>query len=254
MPTVELPKAVRTIFLSDLHLGYWVSQGHLALEVLNEIAAEEIYLVGDIVDESRMAQNWYWPESHQILVDKFTTLGESIAVRSNPGNHDTFLRRENPLSDLDVDSPLHRIIKTMLEIVHAESFDYVTSSKQRLLVTHGDLYDDVDESLGGIPTLGSRIFDRLNWLLPRDIVNGLRWFFKLILAKPKLIQSRLIEDAKHKGYDGVIFGHLHEPKLFEDDGFVVGNCGDWMVNRSFIVEGLEGSLELYNFGKRVATV
>ena len=41
---------VRTLFLSDLHLGTKGCQAALLLDFLRDVDADTIYLVGDIVD------------------------------------------------------------------------------------------------------------------------------------------------------------------------------------------------------------
>lgn len=247
------PSRVRALFISDLHLGYWISKGSAASEILDSISADRIYLVGDVVDEARLKLTWCWPSEHQQTLDRILELCDS-KVCAIPGNHDLFLRSETPLSDLTEDEPLYKILSPLLKFERSESFDYVTLNGKRILVTHGDLFDDVWQSELGVTKFGARTFDRINRLLPRWLVIGIRQFFKIFLARPKEIESRIIEFARENGYDGVIFGHLHEPKLYRTENLVVGNCGDWISNQSFLVETLEGRLELYNFKSRAESL
>ena len=251
MVSNELPHKVRTLFISDLHLGYWISRGQDATEILRQVAAETIYLVGDVVDEVRMKLTWCWPESHQVVLDTILELGRSANVIAIPGNHDPFLRSESPLSDLSPDSKLFQILEPLLSFERSESCCYETLDGKKFYVTHGDVFDDVWQSELGVTKFGSKTFDRFNRLLPRRCVMWTRDFFKLFLARPKQIEQKIIAFAKESGHQGVIFGHLHEPKLYSTDSFIVGNCGDWVSNRSFLIETLEGKLELFNFNKRV---
>ena len=249
--TTKYPERARTLFLSDLHLGYWVSRGADAIEVIRNTSADNIFLVGDVVDESRMQRRWYWPQSHQAVVDHLLDLNSRCNVRATPGNHDIYLRRSNPLETIDPTSNMCNLLSQMLTIEHCESFDYVMTDGRKLKVTHGDLFDQTERKMMGIPKLGSLVFDRFNWVFSRWMVIELRRLFKLVLTQPSTIESRLIEATRSEGYDGVVFGHLHEPKLYQTDGFLVANCGDWMMNTSFLIETIDGELELYNAGKLV---
>ncbi|MEC9342220.1 MAG: UDP-2,3-diacylglucosamine diphosphatase, partial [Pseudomonadota bacterium] len=61
---------VRTLFLSDIHLGTAGCQADLLVDFLREHDAEKIYLVGDIVDGWRLKRSWYWPQAHNDVVQK----------------------------------------------------------------------------------------------------------------------------------------------------------------------------------------
>ena len=60
----------RTLFISDVHLGARGSQADLLLDFLRYHDADTIYLVGDIVDGWALKSGWYWPQSHNDLVQK----------------------------------------------------------------------------------------------------------------------------------------------------------------------------------------
>ena len=60
----------RTLFLSDLHLGTRGCQAHLILDMLRHVEADTIYLVGDIIDGWRLRSGWYWPQTHNDVVQK----------------------------------------------------------------------------------------------------------------------------------------------------------------------------------------
>ena len=55
----EMPVRVRTLFLSDLHLGTRGCQAGLLLTFLRDYDADTIYLVGDIVDGWQLRSGWY---------------------------------------------------------------------------------------------------------------------------------------------------------------------------------------------------
>ncbi len=60
----------RALFISDVHLGTRGCQSELLLDFLRHHVADTVYLVGDIVDGWRLRSSWYWPETHNTIVQK----------------------------------------------------------------------------------------------------------------------------------------------------------------------------------------
>src|SRR3954452_14772632 len=86
-------KRYRSLFLSDIHLGTKGCQSDLLLDFLRLNDAETIYLVGDIIDGWRLKSGWYWPQSHNDVVQKLLRKArKGSRVVYIPGNHDEFLR------------------------------------------------------------------------------------------------------------------------------------------------------------------
>ena len=84
---------VRTLFLSDIHLGTKGCQPELLLDFLKHCEADTIYLVGDIVDGWRLKSGWYWPQLHNDVVQKLLRkVRKGVRIVYVPGNHDEFLR------------------------------------------------------------------------------------------------------------------------------------------------------------------
>ena len=69
-PEPEGDTRVRTLFLSDLHLGTKGCQAEKLLEFLRDHEADVIYLVGDIVDGWMLRSGWYWPQAHNDVAQK----------------------------------------------------------------------------------------------------------------------------------------------------------------------------------------
>jgi UDP-2,3-diacylglucosamine pyrophosphatase LpxH len=83
----------RSLFISDVHLGARGCQADLLLDFLRCHDADTIYLVGDIVDCWRLRSGWYWPQSHNDVVQKLLRKArKGAAMVYVPGNHDEFLR------------------------------------------------------------------------------------------------------------------------------------------------------------------
>jgi UDP-2,3-diacylglucosamine pyrophosphatase LpxH len=90
---------LRTIFISDIHLGTSGCQAEVLLDFLKHCHADTYYLVGDIVDGWRLKKSWYWPQSHNDVVQKLLRKArKGSRIIYVPGNHDEFLRNYFDLS------------------------------------------------------------------------------------------------------------------------------------------------------------
>ena len=83
------PRTFRSMFISDVHLGSKAAKAEFLLDFLRDHDAETIYLVGDIVDGWRLKRSWYWPQSHNDVVQKLLRRSrKGTKVFYIPGNHD----------------------------------------------------------------------------------------------------------------------------------------------------------------------
>ena len=84
---------LRSVFVSDVHLGSKGCRADALLEFLKSIEVDYLFLVGDIVDLWAMRKNFYWPQEHNNVLR--TVLGKAkggTRVIYIPGNHDEELR------------------------------------------------------------------------------------------------------------------------------------------------------------------
>ena len=51
-------------------------------------------------------------------------------------------------------------------------------------------------------------------------------------------------DARLRGLDGIVCGHIHRAALIERDGFVYANDGDWVESLTALAEDPDGTLRL----------
>ena len=65
-----LPRHCRTIWISDVHLGWRASEAERLLDFLKNHDADNWYLVGDMVDGWALKRSWYWPQVHNDIVQK----------------------------------------------------------------------------------------------------------------------------------------------------------------------------------------
>ena len=64
------PRHHRTLWISDIHLGTAGCQARYLLDFLKHNESDTLYLVGDIIDGWQLRRGWYWPQSHNDVVQK----------------------------------------------------------------------------------------------------------------------------------------------------------------------------------------
>src|SRR5215471_5020720 len=113
--------------------------------------ADTIYLVGDIIDGWRLKKSWYWPQTHNNVVQKvLRKVRRGARVIYIPGNHDEWLRDY-----------------TLLQFGGVEVADeaiHVTADGRRLLVMHGDVFDAVVKHARWLAVLGDGAYTAALWL------------------------------------------------------------------------------------------
>ena len=238
------PKRVRTLFLSDIHLGTRGCRADLLIDFLKYHDAETIYLVGDIVDAWRLKWSWHWPQAHNDVVQKLMRKGRKGArIVYVPGNHDEFLR--------DYDGIHFGVVEVAEECIHE------TADGRRLLVLHGDRFDVVVRNAKWIAHLGDWAYTAA--LGVNIVFNAVRrrlgFPYWSISAWAKLkvknavsfigdFEKTLAAEATRLDVDGVVCGHIHHAAIRDIDGVAYVNCGDWVESCTAIAEDFDGRLEL----------
>ncbi len=240
---------VRAIFISDIHLGTRACQADRLLDFLREHPSEYLYMVGDIIDFWSMSRGVYWTTAQNTVVQKVLRRarhGDKVVLI--PGNHDEALR-EHDGTDFGG-------IQVRNEHIHT------TAAGQRFLLIHGDEFDQVTRYHRWVAVLGDmayntlvRINTSLSWVRRRLGMSG---YWSLAgYAKRKVktainfifdFEDSVIRAVRERGLDGVICGHIHWAALRPMDGVTYINCGDWVDSCTAIVEHLDGSLELVEWG------
>jgi UDP-2,3-diacylglucosamine pyrophosphatase LpxH len=252
-PAAETPKQVRTLFLSDIHLGMKGCQADKLLDFLRHYDADTIYLVGDIVDGWQLKSSWYWPQTHNDVVQKLLRKArKGTQLFYIPGNHDEFLR--------DYYGTHFGGIDVVEETVH------VAADGRRYLVIHGDLFDVVIRHAKWLALLGDKAYDAAIWL--NTHFNAVRRAFGLTYwslsqwAKLKVknavnfigeFERTLAAEARRRGLDGVICGHIHHAVIRDQPDFRYMNCGDWIESCTALVEHFDGAFEIVTWTTRAAS-
>ena len=238
----------RAVFISDLHLGTPGCQAVELLKFLKSHPSDNLYLVGDIVDGWQLRRRWYWPQAHNDVVQKLLRRArKGCHVVFIPGNHDEFARGFIG----------HQFggIEVMDEAVH------VTQQGQRLWVTHGDYFDGVVQYAKWLAYVGDYLYE-LTLRLNRHLNSlrarmGLPYWSLSAYLKHKVkkavnfvsdFEVAVANEARRRGHQGVVCGHIHRAEMRDINGILYCNDGDWVESRTALVEHQDGQLELIHWG------
>ena len=235
---------VRTLFLSDLHLGFRHARTRELNEFLQGIEAQTIVLVGDIIDALSLARRAYWSAEHtQVLRTLLARQRAGTRLVYIPGNHDASL------------AMLAQMLQGQFE-VHRE-WVHRGARGARTLVLHGDQFDALRTTPAWLTCLGDFLHART--VQASGTINNVRralgrpyWPLTEALKLGIATSARFIEQfeqvaanhARAHGYDGVICGHIHRANLRTIGGVVYANTGDWVESCSALVECERGNLAL----------
>jgi UDP-2,3-diacylglucosamine pyrophosphatase LpxH len=245
---------VKSVFISDVHLGFPGCSAKYLLDFLRNVECEKIYLVGDIIDFLYMRKKMYWPQEHNDVIR--TILGKAkhgTQVIYVPGNHDEPIRMHE-------DTVLGNVL-IKDEVIHT------TVDGKRFLVLHGDQFDSVVKHSPLLALLGSKLYDLL--LNANRAVNYIRYqlglpYWSLAAAlKHKVkgavnyisnFETAVSQMAKQRKVDGMICGHIHRAEIRKINDVLYCNCGDWVESCTALIENKDGSLEILHWTEQYDSI
>jgi len=235
---------VRSIWVSDLHLGAKSSRPDCLLDFFRHYKADHLYLVGDMIDGWRLKKNWFWDQLHNDVIQKVLRQArKGTQVSYIPGNHDQFARDHIGLK--------------MGEIEIKRSCVHQTADGRRLLILHGDEFDSIVTHAKWLAVLGSGAYEAsvvLNrWVNAIRETMGLRYWSISNYLKHKVknamqfidnYEQAVAEEAQRRKVDGVICGHIHRADMKRIGEIDYYNTGDWVESCTALVEHFDGRMEL----------
>ncbi len=247
------PLKVKTVILSDVHLGTFDCKAREVNHFLKYTRCEKLILNGDIIDGWRLRKGNYWPLAHtrfiRLVLKKLEKKNtEVIYLR---GNHDDVLGKFLPLNFENL-----RIVE---DHVHK-------TPRGNYLVLHGDVFDTVTKNfvfLAYIGDWGYRLLMRFNRLYNRwRAWRGQEYYSlsKAVKARVKQavnhvsnFEDHIADLARSRNCIGVMCGHIHTAadKMLGDVHYL--NSGDWVESLTGIVEDFDGNFRVIDFKDFVTT-
>lgn len=229
---LNLKRKVEIAVISDVHLGTFGCHAKQLLTYLNSIEPKTLVLNGDIIDIWQFKKR-YFPKSHLSVIKKimdFTANGTEVIYVT--GNHDEMLRKfaGTEIGNISI------VNKLVLNLDGKKAWFF-----------HGDVFDISIQNAKWLAKLGGYGYDLLillnrfiNWCLDKlgkeryslskKIKNSVKGAIKYINDFENVATDLAIEN----GYDYVICGHIHQPKMIVKENkkgkTTYLNSGDWVEN------------------------
>jgi UDP-2,3-diacylglucosamine pyrophosphatase LpxH len=242
----------RTIWISDVHLGTRGCNAAMLIDFLDSTDSETMYLVGDIIDGWRLRKSWYWPALHNDIVWRVMKRAKrGTRVVYIPGNHDEMFRQFTGLT--------FGGIEIRRQMIHT------TADGRKLLVLHGDEFDTVvmchrwlaflgDAAYGLLLRLNvginavRRRFDLPYWSLSKHAKSKVKNAVEFISR----YEEAVAHEARARGVDGVVCGHIHTAEYRDFAGTAYYNDGDWVEGCTALVEHFDGRMEVLHWADEIA--
>jgi UDP-2,3-diacylglucosamine pyrophosphatase LpxH len=248
-----IPVRYRALWISDIHLGTPGCQAEPLLDFLRHTECDTLFLVGDIIDGWQLRRSWYWPQSHNDVVQKLLRkVRKGTRVIFVPGNHDEFARKYlgHDFGGVEV----------------VEDWIHETADGRRLWITHGDHFDGVIQCAKWLAYLGDTLYEftlKLNRYLNSVRARlGLPYWSLSRYLKLKVkravsyvgdFENALAREARKRGAHGVVCGHIHHAELRQIQGTLYANDGDWVESLTALAEHGDGRLEILDWAAVLAS-
>ncbi|MDO5980319.1 UDP-2,3-diacylglucosamine diphosphatase [Flavivirga spongiicola] len=229
---MKIKRKIEVAVISDVHLGTYGCHAKHLLTYLNSIEPKKLILNGDIIDIWQFSKR-YFPKSHLKVIKKIMDMASNgVDIIYITGNHDEMLRKFSNTTIGNVSI----VDKLVLELNGKKAWFF-----------HGDVFDVSIQNAKWLAKLGGYGYDLLtllnrliNWYLEKrgkeryslskKIKNGVKGAIKYINDYEEVISDLAIEN----GYDYVICGHIHQPKMAYIENkhgkTMYLNSGDWVEN------------------------
>lgn len=250
LTTPTPPRRYKAIFISDIHLGTRRAQARALLDFLRATESDQLYIVGDFIDNWSLRKAWHWDQDHNDVIQKLLRKArKGTRIIYIPGNHDENFRNF-------VNLRFGRVA-VLEETVH------LGANGKRYLVLHGDKFDGVVRFAPWLAHLGDQAYEFSMSL--NAVVNRVRRLFRLpywslsAFLKNRVkkavefisnFEQAVVREARMRNCQGVICGHIHTPDDREIEGIHYLNDGDWVESCTALVEHPDGTFEIIDWNVR----
>jgi UDP-2,3-diacylglucosamine pyrophosphatase LpxH len=247
---LKIKRKIEVAVISDVHLGTYGCHAKHLLTYLNSITPKKLILNGDIIDIWQFSKR-YFPKSHLKVIKKIMDMAANgTEIIYITGNHDDMLRK---FSGTTIGS-ISIVDKKVLELDGKKAWFF-----------HGDVFDVSIQNAKWLAKLGGYGYDLLtllnqviNWYLEKcgkeryslskKVKNSVKGAIKYIHDFESVISDLAIEN----GYDYVVCGHIHKPKMEYRENkhgkTMYLNSGDWIENFTALEYQFK-RWKIYNYNK-----
>ena len=247
LTSLARPRHYRSVFISDIHLGTKRAQTAKLLDFLRATECDQLYVVGDFIDNWSLRKAWHWDQLHNDVIQKLLRKArKGTKLIYIPGNHDENFRQF-------VNVRFGRVA-VLHEAIH------IAANGRRYLVLHGDKFDGVVRFAPWLARLGDTVYELSMQM--NSAVNRVRRLFRLpywsLSAYLKYrvkkavefishFEDAVVREARMRKCQGVICGHIHTPYDRYIDGIHYLNDGDWVESCTALVEHADGTFEILDW-------
>jgi UDP-2,3-diacylglucosamine pyrophosphatase LpxH len=238
---------IKTLFISDVHLGSSKCQAEKLLDVFKKFDFENLIILGDLIDLTSLKRKIYWNENHSTVIQKILRQSrKGLKVIYIIGNHDFYLR--NLIEDENI---------SLGDILICDEYYYTTIKNEKIYMCHGDQFDGFIRMHPFLYVLGDFAYE-LSFKI-NNIYNKLRKIFgfeywslsKYLKRKVKNAVSFVndfkilsIKKLEEVNCDSIMIGHIHTPSIEQIQNKKYYNTGDFCESCSFLIEDLQGNINL----------
>jgi len=235
---------IKTLFISDIHLGNPNSQATKLLDVFKKYEFENLFIVGDFIDMTYLKRKFYWNKDHSTVIQKVLRLSrKGVKVVYILGNHDYYVRsviEEGNILFGDIlicDEYIHQTVKNeKIYLTHGDCFDgFVRISPW--LYWLGDLSYELSITINKIYNWFRKLLKMEYWSFSAYMKTKVKSAIKFLSEYKKISESLIIE----KNCDSIMIGHTHSPEIENGKYY---NTGDFCESCSYIIEDLNGNIKL----------
>jgi UDP-2,3-diacylglucosamine pyrophosphatase LpxH len=241
-------KKVRTLFISDVHLGTKKCQADKLLEVFRTVEFDNLIIVGDFIDLTALKRRFYWKEEHSTVIQKILRMSrKGVKIKYIIGNHDYYLRgliKENNINIGDIELCDYTYYQTnkdeMIYICHGDQFDGFVRLHPFLYML-GDWAYEFSFKINAVYNKLRKLFGLQYWSLSKFLKSRVKDAISFINDFKKLALIQIQETS----CNSIMIGHIHTPAIekIEDKNYY--NTGDFCESCSYMVETIEGDIELH---------
>ena len=147
----------------------------------------------------------------------------------------------------------------------ADEFIHELADGRRLWVTHGDHFDGVIQCAKWLAYLGDSAYEfvlrvnaHFNSLRARlglpywSLSKYLKLKVKRAVSYVNDFEAAVAREARSRGLQGVVCGHIHHAEMRLIDGTLYCNDGDWVESLTALVEHGDGRLEILDWSAQRA--